>query len=374
MQISGSASPSTESDLIHYAHGLIRSVVQGVLTGGGSLVLNVGKEPSHNGLSLIFDWSALEQAAECFGSADWTWPNVSGPPIEVVTSEKAVSEIPKERLDLWNSLLDGGFVNVEYIQPGARSAAMIRDRQAQLGDALLLLGGGSGVEHSALLYMDRRRPVIPLDLPLGASRNDGTGGSVRLSGEAKSNPSRFVSVRPEFSATIGGRFAALSTRGGSEDLVTVAQRVIGLLKIISPPVVFYTRLINPAVAAFSRVEDFFRNVVDKVVEEAGLSRIEVGTDSTKEPFLNLAIFENLHFASFAVIDLTSDRPNCFIEFGYALGRGIKVILTAEEGTVLPFDSHDIPCFFWKHGVSNSDRIEALREFWQKFANRKPVVS
>jgi len=134
-------------------------------------VLNVGKElrPSSappDATSLTFDWTALEAAANCLRSGCSGWSNVSGSPIQIVTSEKAVSEIPNERLSLWRELLDGGFVNVEYIQPGARSATMMRDRQVQLGDILLLLGGGTGVEHSARLYMDRRYPVIPIDLPL----------------------------------------------------------------------------------------------------------------------------------------------------------------------------------------------------------------
>jgi hypothetical protein len=271
-------------------------------------------------------------------------------------------------------MLDGGFINVEYIQPGARSATMMRDRQAQLGDILLLLGGGTGVEHSARLYMDRRRPVIPLDLPLGASREDGTGGAMRLSAEARNDVDRFFTLQSQFAGTAGAHFAALSARGGAEDVNTVASRVIALLKMLSPPVAFYTRLLNPSVSSFSHVEEFFREVVDPVVEEAGFRRIEVGTDFTKQPFINVAIFENLHFASVAVIDLTGERPNCFIELGYALGRGIRVIMTAEEGTLLPFDPQAIPCFFWKHGVDNAERRKALKEFWQKYIDRRPLVS
>ena len=52
----------------------------------------------------------------------------------------------------------------------------------------------------------------------------------------------------------------------------------------------------------------------------------VGLSKTGIPglgILNVAIFENLHFASVAVIDLTGERPNCFTELGYALGcRGL----------------------------------------------------
>jgi hypothetical protein len=363
---------------VKYAHQLVSNLTREILREGGGLVLNIGKEPRPpsapaDSPSLIFDWTALETAADCFNNAGCRWSDVSGPPIQVVTSEKAVSEIPNERLSLWRTLLDSGFLNVEYIQPGARSATMIRDRQAQLGDILVMLGGGTGVEHSARLYMDRRYPVIPIDLPVGASREDGTGGSMRLSAEARNDLSRFLSLQPEFAGTAGARYAALSTRGGSEDVETVASRVIDLLKILCPPVAFYVRLLNPSVTAFSRVEEFFRDVVDRVVEEAGFTHMEIGTDPTKEPFLNVAIFENLHFASVAVIDLTSERPSCFIELGYALGRSIKVIMTAEEGTILPFDSHDIPCFFWKHGIDNSERRKALRAFWQKYIDRRPLV-
>ena len=378
VQIAGSASQSTDPQLVKFAHDLVSTVTTMILSEGGGLVLNVGKEPRPLGASpeapsLIFDWTALEAAASCFRAGHSTWSHISGPPIQVVTSEKAASEIPSERLSLWHELLDGGFVNVEYILPGARSATMMRDRQVQLGDILLLLGGGTGVEHSARLYMDRRYPVIPIDLPLGASREDGTGGSMRLSLEARNDVSRFFSLQPEVAGTAGGRFAAISTRGGSEDVRSVASRVIDLIENLCPPTAFYVRLLDSAVSAFSRVEDFFRNVVDSVVEDAGFRHIEIGTDPTKEPFLNVAIFDNLHFASVAVIDLTAERPNCFIELGYALGRSIKVIMTAEEGSILPFDSHDIPCFFWKHGVDDKERRKALGEFWQKYVDRRPLV-
>jgi len=378
VQISGSASQFTDPQLVKYAHEFVSTVTREILREGGGLVLNVGKEPrppstAGIGPSLIFDWTAFEAAANCFRNAGCTWSNLSGPPIQVVTSEKAVSEIPDHRLPLWHELLDGGFVNVEFIQPGARSAAMMRDRQVQLGDILLVLGGGTGVEHSALLYMDRRYPVIPIDLPLGASREDGTGGSMRLAAEARNDPSRFFSLQVDFAGTAGGRLAAISTRGGSEDVNIITGKVIALLRILSPPIAFYVRLLNPAVTTFSRVEEFFRDVVDNVVEEAGFKHMEIGTNPTEEPFLNVAIFENLHFASVAVIDVTSERPSCLIELGYALGRSIKVIMTAEEGTILPFDSHDIPCFFWKHGIDNNARRQALREFWQRYIDRRPLV-
>ncbi len=89
--------------------------------------------------------------------------------------------------------------------------------------------------------------------------------------------------------------------------------------------------------------------------------------------MNVAIFESLHFSSLAMVDVTGERPNCFIELGYALGTGNRVLVTAEEGTPLPFDQTMIPCHFWKPGATVDDRIKALVEFWEKNINRPTIV-
>ena len=58
------------------------------------------------------------------------------------------------------------------------------------------------------------------------------------------------------------------------------------------------------------------------------------------------ILERIRLAAFTIVDLTELRPNVFYELGYADGRGKKVIVTAKEGTDLPFDVKDIPTIFW----------------------------
>jgi hypothetical protein len=136
--------------------------------------------------------------------------------------------------------------------------------------------------------------------------------------------------------------------------------------------VFYVRLLNSGHAKFKIVESFFRDVVDPVVNEAGMRRVEIGTDDSDYAFINVGIFENLHFSSVAIVDVTGERPNCFIELGYAL-RGNRVLVTAEEGTKLPFDQEMIPCHFWKPGDTVADEKKALVEFWKKNINRPPIV-
>jgi hypothetical protein len=58
------------------------------------------------------------------------------------------------------------------------------------------------------------------------------------------------------------------------------------------------------------------------------------------------ILERIERAAFVIVDLTDLRPNVFYELGYADGLGKKVIVTAKDGTDLPFDVKDIPTIFW----------------------------
>ena len=377
VQIAGSASGKTDSALIGYAHQLVSNLVKGLMAAGAGIVVGIGREPRPDGSapdapSLLFDWTALETAAECLKRGFPAWPAESGLPIVVASSEKAVTEIPNNRRPLYEELLRSGLLHVESIMPGSRAAAFLRQRQAVFGDTLVILGGGTGVEHSADLYLSRRKPVVPLDLALGASRNDGTGGAMRLAKEARAEPARFFRFSPAHANTEGAALAEIATRNAAAPASDIASRIVSLLVKVERPAAFYVRLVNPGHAKFTIVESFFRDVVDPVVEEAGMRRVEIGTDSSDYAFINVGIFENLHFSSVAIVDVTGERPNCFIELGYAL-RGNRVLVTAEEGTKLPFDQEMIPCHFWKPGDSVADRKKALVEFWKKNVNRPPIV-
>jgi hypothetical protein len=204
--------------------------------------------------------------------------------------------------------------------PGSRAAAFLRQRQAIFGDALVILGGATGVEHSADLYLSRRKPVVPFDLALGASRDDGTGGAMRLAKEARAEPARFFRFGLAFANTEGAALAEIATRNGASEASDVASRTVSLLSKIERPAAFYVRLLNQGHPKFKIVESFFRDVVDPVVEEAKMRRSEIGTDKSEYAFMNVAIFESLHFSSLAIVDVTGERPNCFIELGYALAR------------------------------------------------------
>ena len=82
----------------------------------------------------------------------------------------------------------------EFIEPGWSAASLRRQRLAQLGDILIGISGGEGVEHLAVEYSSKGKPVIPLDMQVGASQRVGSGGAARLFGRALTEPADFFQV------------------------------------------------------------------------------------------------------------------------------------------------------------------------------------
>jgi len=51
-------------------------------------------------------------------------------------------------------------------------------------------------------------------------------------------------------------------------------------------------------------------------------------------------------SAFVIADVTDPRPNVYYELGYAHALAKDVVLTAKEGTALPFDIFDVPTQYW----------------------------
>lgn len=373
VHVAGSIGPKTLGDFAAYAHEIVRRVVRGILEAGGGIVAGAGKEPRlQDGAAQVFDWTVLEVIAECIRIGTCAERVAKDCPVIIVVSQKGESEIPKSRKSLWAELLGSGKVDVKTIMPGARSATMIRSLQADYGDVLVILGGGTGVEHLAEEYRKACKPVIPLDLSLGASREDGMGGSERLARESRANPMAFIRLQKEKAGREGAMLARIATAGERTEVSTVAQGILDIIMNLAKPTVFYVRLLNDEHEAYERVERFFRNVVDPLIMELGLTRVDLGKDELESGFINTEIFRRLHHSTVVVADVTGARPSCFIELGYALGRPLRVICTAEKGTRLPFDQSAIPCYFWRDDEADEQRKEDLQVFWQQYINRAPI--
>ena len=370
IHIAGSADPSVDPDLLDYTQQFVRELSFHILEKSGGLVVTIGNDPTNERdppLSTIFDWTILETVEKCHAEDVISWSDGHGIAVIAVGLPNWRDKIPKNRLPLWDRLSSSKFVELIQVRSELGVGGILREKQSEYGDILVTIGGGPGVNHLAELYFSRKRPVIPLDIPLKGKK---VSASEKLFTKAMEDPSLFFECESEGDAT---RILSRLSIENKLDVEEYVNRFFELVNVLKKPKAFYIRLINEAVSEFEVVEYYFRNVVDEVIQSCGYERFESGFDTSKEPFLDLEIFLNLHYSSLAIVDLTGIRPNCCIEFGYALGQKKKFILMAQEGTKLPFDTKMIPCLFWSTEKTNNERKKELLEFMEKNIDRRPIV-
>lgn len=373
IQIAASSSKDTDTQIIKFSHNLVRRITKKLLEKGATIVSAVGKEERSKSddsttPSNIYYWDVLEAVYEYAASKSFS--NDTKNLARVVSSEKSEAQIPEQRKELWQELIEKGIVSLHRINPGWNAGAYRRQEQEKISDALIILGGGEGVEHLASLYVSHGKPVLPLDIPLGSSYGDGLGGAPFLSRFAVANPKRFI---PRINNSTASRLASLNFGKWKNSSEEYANSILDFLETIVKPQVFYVRLLNKDVIDFSLVENFSRKVVDPIVKNMNYHIKEMGKSEIDEAFINVEIFKEINNSSIFIADLSGLRPNSFMEMGYAFGLKKKVLLTAKEGTKLPFDSSAIPCYFWNPDSPIQDQQESFLEFWMKNIKRPPLV-
>ncbi|HSU52793.1 MAG TPA: hypothetical protein VLT36_01895 [Candidatus Dormibacteraeota bacterium] len=374
--IAGSASAGADTKMLRYAHSLVTEITRAAISRGALLLCGVGKNPrlsaDANSPALIFDWDVIEVLAEELKRGHITPETSQGHAFAAVFTSKTASQIPPDKATPWDCLITAKAVRVEYVQPGWTSGAVRRSHQTRLSDILIAIGGGEGVEHLAREFLAQGKPVIPLDLRLGASTEDGTGGAHRLFGELRADPRSFVKLtKPE---ALGAILSRMDTAGGTKPAAQVVEAVLDLITELLPPDAFYVRLLNPKSPEFHAVEWYFRQVVDPVVSNFGYNPVEMGRTDSTSPWINTQIFEKIHYSAVTIADLTGVRPNCFMELGYGFGRQRRMIITAKEGTDIPFDASPIEARMWNDATPVPKLMEELRDYWKRNINRPQLVS
>ena len=332
VHIAGSASRTADGVLLAAAHEFVSAIASRLIESGSGLVIGFGDEPlGEQGLPCTFDWTILDLIAGSPCPAP-NWPLDQLGRFQAIGSQRALDRIPDARRAVWDSCLNRTDFELDLSPPGWRMGGVIRAAQVLKGDVLLAIGGGAGVEQLAELYSGEGKSVIPIRCDLGAISSDGNGGSSYLHGRALGDPGSFLVLREGVGSAVG-RLAELRVEADNRPY-TIAEQVRSLIGALRPPIAFYARLLASDLDEFEPVEEFFRQVVDPVVIEKGMTPYEVGRDRPNAAFINVEIFERLHRASLVIADLTGVRPNCTMELGYALARRRRVIVSAKRGTRL----------------------------------------
>ena len=359
---------------VRYARQVIRNLVERLVEKGANFVIPVDVERWRDDAEPVcFDWLVLRTIYENLHKRDLAAP---GPVVVAVkhhkTDDQVPNELPAEYRRIWERMKP----HIEYdASAGLWNMGSKRlEVQSRSGDVLIAVGGRDGVYHLANLYYDAGKPIIPLNIKVTAD----TTGAQKLYeqyGISRGRAARLFRTtefrRPyEWMSRI--HFDGKDAHRSPEDAVC-------LMEHLEPPTAFVVRLLNDMCESYKDVEWFFERVVEPVVEDEFKHMLVVvdGSQPADYPRMDVEIFEKLHRSSVVLADITGQRPNCMVELGYALGRGLPTVITARVGEKLPFDIQTMRVGFWKvESSANSIREQkrSFREHWTMNIRRPPLVT
>ncbi len=353
---------------VKLAHELIAWLVKEMVRCGANFVIPVDAEPLRKSdrLPICFDWLVWKTIKDNLALRP---ENVPGSLAVAVQHHKSEDQIPADYINLWDELRTSPLVKIENAAHWNMNSKRM-EAQARFGDILVALGGTEGVLYLANLYHDAGKPIIPLDLPLCPV----TTGARRLYnfGLTSSQSRRLFQVADDGDAHGWINKICFPPRQAVADRVAVLME---LLEALEKPKAFAVRLLNPDLPEFADVQDFFDVVVQPVIEgELGYRLLVIdGRQAYDHSRIDQEIFAKLHRSNVVLADITGARPNCFLELGYALGRGLPTMVMAREGSSLPFDIATFSGHHWKTTGAAEDRRRAFREHWQAIRNRPSLV-
>lgn len=112
-------------------------------------------------------------------------------------------------------------------------------------------------------------------------------------------------------------------------------------------------------------EEIFKlkeKVYEPVVGELGY-KLKFQEQSEPRNTIHEDIWERIEYSKIILCDLTFQKPNCFIEYGYALAKGKHIILCVEENEgrnkdglmKMPFDTLPQKYSFWRREWLSNDK-------------------
>jgi len=369
VHLSGSLAKSltdAPTEVATLARESVVKLVRELVKRGANFVIPVDVESvREDGQPLCFDWLVWKTAYECLATRP---SDVPGPMFVAVKHHKTDGQIPAEYGDLWRTLSRSSHVQIESAAHW-NMAGKRMEVQAAYGDILITIGGGDGVLFLANLYHDAGKPVVPLNFELCAA--DTGSRKLHAFGMSGANASRFFQCQ---GSTTPKTWLARIGIGSETDPKVIADDALDLLEDLAPPSAFAVRLLNPAHEDYADVQAFFDVVVEPVIEgELGFKLVVVdGKQGFDHLRMDQEIFAKLYRSRVVIADITGSRPNCFLELGYAMGRGIRTIVTAREGTPHPFDIQTLSAHHWAANGDVQARRRAFREHWDATRNR-PIV-
>jgi DNA-binding MarR family transcriptional regulator len=182
-----------------------------------------------------------------------------------------------------------------------------------------------------------------------------------------------TAIRNAIDALVSKRLIERSTHHEPFLKLTHEGQVLAEERILTP----FNDKIFLIAACDDDIYKLIEKVYDPVVRELGYTLVFQEKSEPKNS-IHEDIWEYIRHCKIILCDLTNKRPNCFIEYGYALGREKPIILCVEEeqgkdnktGMMnMPFDTLTQRYSFWRREWLYKDSEPGLSAFAEELKER-----
>jgi hypothetical protein len=202
----------------------------------------------------------------------------------------------------------------------------------QEADAVVIVGGFDGTHYAASWARLANKPLLPV-------ASFGLAAAEIFEAEVSNFERRYSTrlMRDEFETL--NRYlsdaAAQTIAAFAKDVISLAERMI------APTDVFVVM----SFAQKGHLKDAY-NTFRRVCEANRYRAFKVDNHLDGNQRIVPNIMSAIRRSAFIIADVSDPRPNVYYELGFAQALGKRVIVTACEGTQLPFDIFDVPTLFW----------------------------
>ncbi len=207
-----------------------------------------------------------------------------------------------------------------------------------LADVVIFLGGSRGTHRAANWARIAGKSLLPISRFGGAS--------------SKLYYSELKQFEVKYGATAEkDDYELLSDIGLSFE--ELAEKVISLGENIKTSDNVFVIMSFSGDDALEDAFDTFKSVCE--LYEYTCSRV----DDTSADVVRIIpeITKRIEDSAFCIIDLSEPSLNIYYEFGYVDALEKPFIVTAKEGTKLPFDVADVPVIFWKSQKELREKLD-----------------
>ncbi|MEM7087038.1 MAG: hypothetical protein AAF489_12690 [Bacteroidota bacterium] len=220
--------------------------------------------------------------------------------------------------------------------------------QINMADVTIFIGGSEGTLKAANFARMAQKPILGIGMFGGAGYD--------------LNKYERPYFENKYASFLSGKLSYANLNQFTKDADYLADLVVSFCEDLERSNTVFT------IMSFKDEYDDVFETFSRICESQDFVAIRTDHDPNLTPITS-RILEGIQNSDFVIADVSEKSPNVFYEIGYARGINRPVIITAKEGTELPFDIKDLPVIFYDRLNMKEELEPSLEKYIVSQKNR-----